>query len=246
MNLLIDSGNSFLKWALATDDSFVAEGRCRSSAVPALSGIWKSQETPERVIVSNVAGEVVAGEIRKVVHSLWRLDTEFIVSSQRCCGLENNYHIPEQLGVDRWMAMVMAYRVTQGPVIIVDCGTAITIDLVNKNGLFLGGVIMPGINTAYDSLRTGTDVVDEISKLHDVSPVSHSTEEGVAAGVVLGIAGGIERVVREQSLRLDRMNPVVVLTGGDAEKIVRHLSIPVDYQVNLVLQGLRIFAESGD
>jgi type III pantothenate kinase len=200
MNLLIDSGNSFIKWAQAKDGSITRKGLCPTAVVSTLVEKWTGYNVPVQVIVSNVAGKVVAAEISRVVTTLWQLDAEFIVSSQSCCGLTNRYHKPEQLGADRWMAMVAAYQMMQNSVIVVDCGTAVTIDLVNEKGQFVGGVIMPGLSTAFQSLRTETDAVDEISSINsDASSVAQSTEEGVAAGVLLGLAGGVERVVREET-----------------------------------------------
>ena len=243
MNLLIDSGNSFIKWALATDESLVIESRCLSTAVYSLHEIWKNYDVPARVIVSNVAGEKVAREISKAVNLLWQLDAEFIFSSQSCCGLTNSYHKPEQLGVDRWMAMVAAHQMIDGPAIVVDCGTAVTIDMVKEDGLFAGGVIMPGLMTAFQSLTLDTDAVEEVSSMdHVVSPVAQSTEDGVAAGILLGLAGGIEKVVTEQALLVEK-TPTVLLTGGDMEKLVPYLTIPAVLKPDLVLEGLRMFAE---
>jgi type III pantothenate kinase len=193
------------------------------------------------VLIANVAGKGVASEIRKVVNSLWQLEAEFIVSSKNSCGLENSYHKPEQLGVDRWMAMVAAYHMTNTPVIVVDCGTAITIDMVNENGLFVGGVIMPGLSSAFLSLKAGTDAVEEVDKPGTIINVAaQTTEDAVQSGVLLGTAGGIERVVREHSLLAD-IPPTVILTGGDAEKLMPQLTMPVVFQKDLVLHGLRIF-----
>lgn len=242
MILLIDSGNSCIKWAWATTDSFVIDGYCQSNTVSSLHEKWKNYDAPVRVIVSNVAGERVASEIRKAVSVLWQKDAEFVVSSQSCCGLTNSYHNPEQLGIDRWMAMVAACQMIDGPAIIVDCGTAVTIDLVDEDKLFVGGVILPGLSTAFQSLRTDTDAVEGLSSIKsNTSPVAQSTEDGVVAGVVLGLAGGIDRVIRDQSSLTDK-TPVVFMTGGDARKIAPYLTMPVVMQPDLVLQGLRIVA----
>jgi len=233
MNLLIDSGNSFIKWAQATDGSFIIESQCLTTAVSSLHEKWANCDVPARVIVSNVAGESVASEIRKVVTALWQLDAEFIASSENCCGLTSSYRQPEQLGIDRWMAMLAAYRMTQNPVIVIDCGTAITIDLVNDRGVFVGGVIMPGLNSAFQCLRVDTDAVEKTSVISTAaSAVAQSTEEAVQAGVLFGLAGGIERVVREQSSGIDR-KPVIYMTGGDAEKLVPYLTMPVVLQPDL-------------
>ena len=242
MNLLIDSGNSLIKWVLSKDGEFFSKGRCLSNSVSSLPEFWENYESPARVIVANVAGERVADEIKKAVSARWQLDTEFIVSSKNCCGLKNSYHKTEQLGVDRWMAMLAAYQKKMDSVIVVDCGTAVTIDVVNMDGVFIGGVILPGLNTAYQSLTTDTDVIKEISSINSVaSPVAQSTEDAVAAGVLLGLVGGIERIVSEQSSLVD-ITPTVFLTGGDAEKLLLYLTISVTVQPDLVLQGLSIAA----
>ena len=243
MNLLIDSGNSLIKWAQAKDGVFIIEGRCLSSRGSTLHELWENYENPARVIVANVAGEKVAGEIMKAVSLLWQLDAEFIVSTRSCCGLTNSYHSPEQLGIDRWMAMVAAFQMIDGPVIVVDCGTAVTIDLVKRDGLFAGGVIMPGLMTTLRSLELGTDAIEEISSFSsDVSSVAKSTVDGVVAGVLLCLAGGIERVVKEQTLLSDK-TPTVLITGGDGEKLVPYLTISTQLQPDLVLKGLWVFAE---
>ena len=242
MNLLIDSGNTFIKWAQQNDEVLTLVNRCRSNSLARLHDIWKCFDAPDRVVIANVAGESVARDITSIVRELWKIEAEFVASSLNCCGLTNSYYNPRQLGVDRWMAMAAAFQSISGPVIIVDCGTAVTIDLVNEEGLFAGGVIMPGLNTAYQSLRTGTEAVDEINSIEkDISPVAQSTEDGVAIGVLLGLVGGVERVIHEQSSQLDK-TPAVFITGGDAEKLLPYLTIPAIIQPDLVLEGLRIFS----
>ena len=242
MNLLIDSGNSFIKWAQQTGEVFAQAGRCHSNAVASLHESWKHFDIPARVIISNVAGDSVANEISKTVKELWHIDAEFVISSRSCCGLTSNYHNPGQLGVDRWMAMAAAFNSTSCPVIVVDCGTAVTIDLVDEKGVFIGGVIMPGLNTAYQSLRAGTEAVEEINNINKhVSAVAQSTEDGVAIGVLLGLVGGIERIIREQSSQIHQAASVF-MTGGDAEKLLPHMTTPVNLQPDLVLHGLRIAA----
>lgn len=242
MNLLIDSGNSFIKWAQQIDAKLTPVRRCHSHAVASLHDVWNGYDIPERVIIANVAGKGIASEINHTVSELWHVDAEFVASSRNCCGLTNCYLKPEQLGVDRWMAMAAAFQLTSDPVIVVDCGTAVTIDLVNQEGLFVGGVIMPGLNTSFQSLRAGTEAVEDINSIRkDVSPVAQSTEDGVAVGVLLGIVGGIERVIRDQSSQIDKA-PAVFMTGGDAEKLLPYLMVPAILEPDLVLEGLRIFS----
>jgi type III pantothenate kinase len=242
LNLLIDSGNSLIKWALEKDGMFITKGECHTSCASSLHGLWENYAKPARVFVANVAGAKAAGEISKAVSALWQLDAEFIASTRNCCGLTNSYHSPGQLGVDRWMAMVAAFQMVDGPVIVVDCGTAVTIDLVKQAGLYAGGVIMPGLMTAFRSLEIGTDAIEHINNLNgDVNSVAQSTEDGVIAGVLLCLAGGIERVIKEQKL-LSEQRPTVLVTGGDGEKLIPYLTISTQLQPALVLQGLQVFA----
>lgn len=244
MNLLIDSGNSFIKWRLSEGARSLPYNRCETGLVASLHDAWKNHETPSRVIVANVAGEHIASEIRKTVSGLWHLKPEFVNSNLQCCGLTNSYHKPEQLGVDRWMAMVAACQTMTGPVVIVDCGTAVTIDLVNQNKQFAGGVIMPGLHSFFHGLMADTDVVKESGRSNAYTgPFARSTEEGVTAGVMLGITGGIEKVILALSSGLDAP-PVVYITGGDAEKLLPHLAVKCIYQASLVLDGLRCYAEA--
>ncbi len=243
MKLLIDSGNSFIKWSFATDEEFINGSTCPTTSVSSLQKKWAGDPVPARVIVSNVAGDSVASKLRKVVDELWQLDAEFLVSSRNCCGLVNSYNKPEQLGIDRWMAMLAAFQEKQDPVIVIDCGTAVTIDLVNEDGLFVGGLILPGLYTAYKSLMTDTAAVEAVSDIKTlVSATAVSTEEGVQAGILFGLVGAIERVVREQSASIEK-KPVVFITGGDAERLMPYLEIPAVFQSDLVLQGLRIYSE---
>ena len=243
MNLLIDSGNTSIKWALMHDGSPMEVGSCLSKDASRLHEIWERCDVPHRVIAANVAGDQVADEIGKAVNFLWQLDTEFILSSKHCCGLTNSYYDSGKLGVDRWMAMVAAYQMKGGSVIVIDCGTAVTIDLVNEKGVYLGGVIMPGLNLAFQSLNYGTDAIDAISSDNSMmTSLSLSTQDGVAAGVLLGLAGGIEKVIMEQAISIDA-TVAVLITGGDAEKVLPYLTVPVDYHADIVLLGLKFFAD---
>ena len=243
MNLLIDSGNTSIKWALMRDGSPMEVSSCLSKDASRLHEIWERCDVPHRVIVANVAGGRVADEIGKAVNVLWQLDAEFILSSQYCCGLTNSYDDPEKLGVDRWMAMVAAYQMKDGPVIVIDCGTAVTIDLVNEKGVCLGGVIMPGLNLAFQCLNYGTDAIDTITSDNSMmSSLSLSTQDAVAAGVLLGLAGGIEKVIMEQALSVDA-TVAVLITGGDAVKVMPYLTTPVEYHEDIVLLGLKFLAD---
>ena len=242
MNLLIDSGNSFIKWAMVDDTSPLKSHRCISSSVAELSAAWEDYETPQRVIIANVAGKGVGNEIDAIVANLWGRKAEFFTSEASCCELTNGYRDPAQLGVDRWLSMIAAYHLVKGAVIVVDCGTAVTVDLVKNDGLFAGGVIMPGLNTALNSLQSATAVEFDANSFSDaIGVTAQSTETAVRSGVLFGLAGAIDSVLGQQSSLLDK-TPALFITGGDADRLIPYLQSTLDHQPDLVLQGLQIFA----
>ena len=241
MNLLIDSGNSFIKYSLADDSAILKSDSCASTSVTVLSELWKSYDKPERVIVANVAGDKIGRKIHSIAADLWQLEAEFVTSEVSCCGLINSYHKPEQLGVDRWLAMIAAYSLSKSAVIVVDCGTAVTIDLVKEDGLFVGGVILPGLNTALQSLQSASDALDETGdESLTITATAQSTAVAVQSGVLLGLAGAIDSIVSKQSALLNKA-PVLMITGGDAEQLMPYLQSPLEHQPGLVLRGLQVF-----
>lgn len=242
MNLLIDSGNSFIKWAMADDSSLLKSHRCASSSVTELSAAWEDYETPERVIIANVAGQGIDHKIEGIIAKLWGRKAEFATSAASCCGLTNGYRDPAQLGVDRWFSMIAAYHLAKAATIVIDCGTALTVDLVKDDGLFIGGVIMPGLNTAFNSLQSATAVeFDPDSFSDDICVTAQSTDMAVMSGVLLGLAGAVESMITQQSSLLGK-TPALYITGGDAGRLLPYLQSTPDHQPDLVLQGLQIFA----
>ena len=242
MNLLIDSGNSFIKWAMTDDSSLVKSHRCASSSVTELSAAWEDYETPQRVIIANVAGQQTGRAIETIVAKLWGRKAEFVTSAASCCGLTNGYRDPAQLGVDRWLSIIAAYHLANAAAIVVDCGTAVTIDLVKDDGLFAGGVILPGLNTALNSLQSATAVEFDANSFSDgISVTAQSTDMAVKSGVLLGLAGAIESMITQQSSLLGK-TPALYITGGEAGRLIPYLQLTLDHQPDLVLQGLQIFS----
>lgn len=242
MNLLIDSGNSFIKWAMSDDLSLLNSERCASSSTDELAAAWKNYEPPQRIIIANVAGQQTGRAIETVAAKLWGREAEYVASEASCCGLTNGYRDPTQLGVDRWFSMIAAYHHANAATIVIDCGTAVTVDLVNDGGLFTGGVIMPGLNTALDSLQSATAVVFDANSVSDgICVTAQTTDMAVKSGVLLGLASAIESMINRQSSLLEK-TPALFITGGDAGRIIPYLQSTPDHQPDLVLQGLQIFA----
>jgi type III pantothenate kinase len=160
----------------------------------------------------------------------------FLEPTNAAYGIVNNYHDPKQLGSDRWAALIGARTLADGALGVIDCGTAITVDALSADNVFLGGAILPGFRLARNSLLKSTRGVNE-SESDLVSVLGRSTADCVSSGVYYGLAGGVDRLVNEiektlvQHLRL-------YVTGGDAIRLQPLLTAQTILEPELVLKGL--------
>ena len=152
-------------------------------------------------------------------------------------GIDVAVEKPEAVGVDRLLAAGAAFRRVRGAVIVVDAGTALTVDLVSSAGCFMGGTISPGLKAMANALSSETSLLPEVNLEAPASAVGRDTRECIRAGVLFGAAGAVDRVVEELSDAADR-SPRVVLTGGDAHVLSPFLKSTHDSEPDLVLHGL--------
>lgn len=243
-SLLVDIGNSRVKWAVKCQ-GFLQVGKPVKPVHGDLDfdGIWGKLELPARVLVSNVQGEGLGRGLRKWVRSHWSLSVECIRSCGKAYGVENGYRRPHQLGVDRWVCMVAVRALYREPVCIVDCGTAITVDVLDSMGRHRGGVICPGVTLMQDALTRGTD---ELS-FDGVAPgeiLGRDTGTGIYSGTLTAAAGMIEKLLNETEQSMQSRLKLVV-TGGAAEAVVARLGGDYELISDLVLRGLSVI-ESGE
>jgi type III pantothenate kinase len=147
---------------------------------------------------------------------------------------------PGRLGTDRWLASLAAYRQTGGPCIVVDFGTAITVNSVRADGTFIGGAIMPGLDMMAGALGDGTAQLPRIKVPDNAPPVGRNTEESIATGLLYGTAGAVANLVIVASGVVGD-DARVFLTGGSATRVATFL--PPDCRevsLDLVLEGLTI------
>lgn len=260
MNLLIDIGNSRIKWCLynSVENEFGSEGVMLhdKAELPALfSEHWSYLDNPDRVVISNVSGQHLAESMDAWVDKKWKIKTEYVKTEAFSHGVSNAYSDYSELGVDRWMAIIAAwqrFRQQGKAVCVVDCGTATTIDGISASGQHLGGFIIPGHTVMQEILINNTSDIKmakniltrkilrkETSPGKTLSPVnfSSSTEEGVNSGCYLATISLIDRVVT--SMQDDSGKQVnCIITGGDAEFVVEQLAGKFEYEPKLVLHGL--------
>ena len=234
--LLVDAGNTRLKWAWADRlaDSYQAQDYARldtlTSAAAQASEIW----------IASVAGEAKEGLLVRQLTTLSG-KINWVQARARECGVINGYLRPEQLGADRWLALIAARARSVRPTLVVSAGTALTVDALDAEGNFLGGVIVPGMSLMRHSLAQGT--AGARGEGGSVVPFPRQTADAVASGMWAALAGA----VRAQFERLEAGTggaPVCLVTGGDGEALLLHLPLPAHYAPRLVLEGLSALAQA--
>lgn len=257
MNLLIDMGNSRLKWASShpfpTDYGTSADLTKGGHIIPgpplpntrinhqALIDAWKVIPPPQRIAVSCVGSNRLLELVQAVAFELW-LDVDMMMAKPQAqaLGVTNAYQQPEKLGVDRWLSIVAAWRHYRKPVCIVDCGTAITLDLVDADGKHQGGLISPGLMLMKKSLAQGTEALLYSEASYAPGPASF-TEAAIYSGTLAAAVGLIEHVLAKQA-----ENTQLILTGGDAELIAGQLKAEFIVDPDLVLRGLWCVLEADE
>ncbi len=248
--LLLDVGNSRLKWGVLDDDDIrrtghIAHDRIRERGLQELTS--KLPRRVDAVFASNVAGTSFATRLSGVVGMHCHCDVRYARSERRGWGVTNSYRQPRRMGVDRWVAMVGAWAEMQSSCLIVDVGTAVTIDALDDDGVHLGGQIIPGVATMAQSLSSATSDIPLVRAsakrvANDLEMFGHNTAAAVREGSQNAVVGAIERAIR--TLQSNGYDPTIVLTGGDASRILKSLDEALLHRPHLVLQGLAHMLES--
>lgn len=234
MILALDAGNSRIKWGLWQDRGFIAQGAIATRDAAGLFDVLHVHQQPSAVIGSNVAGAPVGAEIERALPP-WRRHVRWIDSRATQCGVTSHYVAPEQLGTDRWAALIGAHRRGVGASVVVDAGTAVTVDALTAQGDFLGGLILPGIELMAQALARGTAGLPLETGAYEDFP--RSTMNAIHSGAVQAIAGAIERVAQALAARAQGAVQVL-LCGGAAPSLAPRLSVPTVLAPALVLEGL--------
>jgi len=242
MILLIDIGNTNLKWTLNESGSLEAMRTLRHhGGLPIdLHAAWERLAPPRRILVSNVGGAEMAGALERVCRSYWDRAPLFATPEPKAYGVTIAYERPEQLGVDRWLALIATHRICQGPVLVVDAGTAITYDLLLGDGSHLGGLITAGIEMMRDRLLAGTRI-PRIEPAESADPWARDTGAAIAVGSIQAPAALAERLFHRLAEQTGK-TPQCILAGGDAERLIPALDLPLRHEPDLVLRGLTLLS----
>jgi type III pantothenate kinase len=242
MLLLIDAGNTRVKWALADGRDagipWPASGSVKHAQIDELANQWRDLQF-ERALISNVAGSAMRARLLAVLPAA--VGVEWFASTPACAGVTNHYRNPAQLGCDRYASAIGARALFPNVALIVaTCGTATTVDALSADGGFIGGMILPGLGLMASSLAQNTAQLPQVAEsLRTEQPFADHTDAAIASGCLAAQAGAIERAVAAHG----RQGPVrCILSGGAAVMIAPHLTIAHQRVDNLVLIGLHTVA----
>jgi len=247
--LALDIGNTRLKWALYEsphpDAKLLQQGAEFLENIDKLAeGSWRQFAAPTRVLGCCVAADAVRRRVEEQMEN-WDISPQWVVSSETEAGLFNGYDHPARLGADRWVAMIGAYHrmLSQGepkPMVVVMVGTAVTVEGVDANGKFLGGLILPGHGIMLRALESGT------AGLHvptgEVRHFPTNTSDALTSGGTYAIAGAVECMVQHVQAHCGQ-EPMYYMTGGAGWKMAPSMTRHFDLVDNLIFDGLLYIAQ---
>ncbi len=246
VELLVDIGNTNLKWTICVAEPHPILEPMRvlrhHGGLPLdLLAAWEGLEKPVRIRVACVGAPKVAEDFSRVCRAHWGQEPEFAHPLPVWRGLTVAYAEPGRLGVDRWLAMLAARRLLNQPVLILDAGTAITYDLLLADGRHLGGLILPGIETMRQALLANTQI-PRVEPEEIADSWATDTATAIAVASLDAPAALAERLLRQLADEAGT-EPVLVTTGGDAERLNARIQSNTLHVPDLVLQGLALVPE---
>jgi len=236
--LAVDAGNSRIKWGV-WEDEWSSQDATPTLQVDTLSAVWSSLLPAHAIFASSVAGPHVRTWLDEWART-HGMQVHWLVSRKEQCGVRNAYREPSQLGTDRWASLIAAWHFVRGAALVVNAGTAVTIDALDAEGVFRGGVILPGLALMASALASGTAGLPAAPGAFAVFP--DNTADAIASGALLAVCGAIDRMSR--ALVESGATPQIVASGGTAAAVSARLGMPVLSVPYLVLEGLRIVAEA--
>jgi len=243
--LAIDVGNTRLKWALfdaaQPGAAVLAQGVEFLDHIDRLAeGVWAQLPAPTHMLGCVVAADAVKRRVAEQMEELWDVPAQWVVSSAEEAGVVNGYDHPTRLGADRWVAMIGARHrmLAQGParpLVVVMVGTAVTVEALDTQGRFLGGLILPGHGIMLRALESGT------AGLHvptgEVRPFPANTSDALTSGGTYAIAGAVECMYQHLLAHCGQA-PACIMTGGAGWKMAPSMTRPFDLVENLIFDGL--------
>ena len=240
MKLLVDLGNSRVKWAWLDEGRLLAPGSAPQGILP---DEMRSADPPDAILLASVASAAATAALRDGLERHYGIAVRTVTTGTVSHGVTNAYLEPRHLGVDRWLAMIAGYQRHRTALCVVSAGTAVTIDAVAADGRHLGGFIVPGPALMRGALLRDTGGISAAAGLLDAhggpqGDWGRDTESCMRLGALRAVSSLVESCMK--SLASDR--PLLLLTGGDAGVLHQALSVPAEHVPTLVLDGLALQA----
>jgi type III pantothenate kinase len=241
--LVVDIGNSRVKWASVRDGGLVGHGAADyqdDTLEQRLDAALGHLDDPGAVAYCSVGASTTGKVLEGWAAERWGVHAARVLTAAEGFGVRCAYPRPETLGADRWAALVACRHQGKGAAVVVDCGTAITLDAISEAGEHLGGVIVPGVMLMRLALTTRTDQIPaQDSDSREV--LAKSTADGVAAGTFYAAAAAVDRLAREMGRYLPP-GSARILTGGAMESLRPLMLTAFQAEPHLVLYGLAVIA----
>lgn len=243
--LLVDLGNTRLKWALYQNDILQTIDKVSyktTSLAQVLTRYWSSIIPPEKIILASVSKTEYFDICQHWIAQHWpETQITIIQASANYKALQNAYAEPSRLGIDRWLNLIAVYEKQLLPALIIDAGTAITIDMIDPYAYHQGGLTLPGIQALYQALLQNTPLSSQILQDNSfiLGELAHNPEQGIQWGIHTMLIATIERLFLDYQKHYPDLK--CILTGGDADSLKQYLKIPVLVDTNLIFQGLKQF-----
>lgn len=243
MNLLLDLGNTRLKWARhdgarLVDAGAVAWDAFAPERLP--QSLLDAARGTRGVLAASVAGAEREALVAEALRARGLEVPAWVRTPAEACGVRNAYRIPGKLGVDRFLGLVAALHAGLAPCVVVSAGTALTLDALSADGRHLGGLIAPGPRLMQRALHQAAAQLPDPGDAALVE-VADDTESAIASGCWQACLGLIERFHARMHARLGGIDTTVILSGGDAGMLASQLQVPAQVRPDLVLQGLAVW-----
>jgi type III pantothenate kinase len=245
MRLLLDLGNTRLKWAVAAASGWSARGAVAwdEDVAAALSSAWQALGRPDRVLGASVVDAAREAQLEALVKEAFARDIAWVRTPAEGCGVRNAYAEPHRLGVDRFLAMVAAHATGHAPCVLAGIGTALTLDALTADGQHLGGLIAPGPLLMQQSLL-GATVRVRPEHPGAIRDVADNTADAVASGCWQAVAALVERFAKNIASQHPNGAQRLLLDGGDAPALLPLLGLPAEVAADSVLRGLLVWADA--
>ncbi len=244
--LLVDIGNSAIKWTASEAPALIGPVNSRihrdQDLLTLLDQHWSGMRKPDVIWVASVAGCVGLQHLSSWTRRSWGIDPVTVSSEPLAFGVQSGYVDYRLLGVDRWLAMIAAFQRCARACCVVDCGTAATVDVVNAQGVHLGGYILPGVHSSRRALLEFTKI-PRIKHTGTTSDIGVDTATAVELGGRLAVVGVIKHAMNV--VRGNDPSAGLFVAGSEAGLLRQWLPQETQWAPHLVLEGLAHYAKRG-